>query len=71
MQPILYKYLEKDEFSQSLILKQKTIDENLKNLINQKKLRQKKTIIKKDELKENIFDYLSFSNFYKFYNKEV
>ena len=68
MQPILYKYLEKDEFSQSLILKQKTIDENLKNLINQKEIEAAKNEHKKDELKENIFDYLTFSNFYKFYN---
>ena len=68
MQPTLYEYLEKDEFSQNLIFKQKIVDENLKKLINQKEIEAKKNNYIRDEFKSNIFEYLSFSNFYKFYN---
>ena len=68
MQPILYKYLENDGFSQNLISKQKIIDENLKNLINQKEIEAAKNNYKNYDLKVNIFDYFNFSNFYKFTN---
>ena len=68
MQPILYKYLENDEFSQNLIFKQTIVDENLKKLINRKEIEAEKNDYKKDEFKSNIFEYLSFSNFYKFHN---
>ena len=66
--PILYKYLENDNFSQNLISKQKIINKNLKQFIDLKEIEAQKRNFKKNELNTSILNYLSFSNFYKFYN---